>query len=62
MRTELVFKRNTPKNQSFEESGERFISSQISLPSKVEEAHVCLQRKPCVLEAGASSTLFSCEY
>jgi hypothetical protein len=29
--------------------------------SRVEETHVSLQRKPCMLEAAESSALFHCE-
>jgi hypothetical protein len=34
----------------------------VDIFSRVEETHVCLQRKSSMLEAAASSTLFPCEY
>jgi hypothetical protein len=49
-----------PENQSFQ-GGERLISFQIGLFSKVKETHLSLERQPSVLEGGASSTLLPCE-
>jgi hypothetical protein len=43
------------------QGGERPILFQIGIFSTVDETHVSLKRKPYVLEAGASSTLFPYE-
>jgi hypothetical protein len=45
-------------NHSFR-GGDRLFLLQIDLSSKIEGAHVSLERKPSVLEAGASCTLLS---
>jgi hypothetical protein len=47
-------------NQSYQ-GGERLILFQIGLSILNEETHVSCERKTCVLEAGASTTLFPCE-
>jgi hypothetical protein len=57
---ELIFKEIFHANHSFQ-GGERLIFFQIGLFSKVEETHVSLERKPTVLEARASTTLFPCK-
>jgi hypothetical protein len=44
-------------NQSFQ-GGENLIWFQIGPSSSFEETHVNIQRKPLVLEAGVSTTLF----
>jgi hypothetical protein len=49
-----------PANHSFQ-CGEKLILLQIGLYSYVEEKHVPLKRKPCILETAASSPLFLCE-
>jgi hypothetical protein len=40
------------------QGGDRLAVCQICLYNSVEETHVSLQRKPCMLEAAASRTLF----
>jgi hypothetical protein len=49
-----------PVNQSLQ-GGERIIFFEIGLFSSVDEAHVSLERKPFVLEAGPSGTYSSYE-
>jgi hypothetical protein len=57
---EFVFQRIHPVTWAIER-GDRLSSFQIGLFSCVEETRVSLQRKPPMLEAAASSTLFLCE-
>jgi hypothetical protein len=58
LKTEIVLKGILLANQSFQ-GGEKLILFQIGISSYVEVTHVSLERKPSVLEAGASSTLFA---
>jgi hypothetical protein len=60
VRFEVDFKGILPANQSFQ-FGDRLIFFLIYLFSSVEETHVSLQRKTCVLEAAACSSLFTWE-
>jgi hypothetical protein len=57
---ELVFEWNTSCKHNFL-NVDRLILFQIGQPSYVEETHVFLERKPSMVEAGATSTLFSRE-
>jgi hypothetical protein len=57
VRIELVFEGILPANHSFH-GGERLILFLRGSFSEVEESNVYLKRKPSVLEASASSTLF----
>jgi hypothetical protein len=57
---ELVFEGKLPANQRFQR-GERLILFQIHIFSKVGERKLSLERKPSVLEAGASSILLPCD-
>jgi hypothetical protein len=59
VRTEFVFQRTLPANYVFQVS-DKLCLFQIDLFISVEEPHVCLQRKSCVLEAEPRSTLFPC--
>jgi hypothetical protein len=44
------------------QEGDSFSLFQIGHFCYVEETHVSLERKPSVLEEGATSTLFPCEF
>jgi hypothetical protein len=54
-----VFERNTSCNLGLQDE-DRFSLFQIDLFSWIEETEVSLQRKPSMVEAAASSTLFPC--
>jgi hypothetical protein len=56
VRTELVFEREMSCHLDFS-SGDWLCLFQLGLFSLGEETQVSLERKPWVLEAGASSTL-----
>jgi hypothetical protein len=49
-----------PANKNFQ-GGERLILFQIGLFCLLEEIHISLKRKPSVLEAETSNTLFTSE-
>jgi hypothetical protein len=53
-------KRIFPAKDSFQ-GGIRLMLLQIGLFTRVEETYVSLKRKPSVLEADASRTLFPCQ-
>jgi hypothetical protein len=57
LKIELVLRGILTAKHSFQ-GGESLFLLQIDLFSYVEGTHVSLERKPSVLEAGASSTFF----
>jgi hypothetical protein len=60
VRIELVFERNTSSHWSFQ-GGRMLMLLQTGLFRWVEETYIYLERKPSMLEAGASSTFFPSE-
>ena len=60
VRIEFVFERNTSCESEFSRWRKALFFPK-GIFDQIEETCVSLKRKPCVLQPGASTTLFSCE-